>query len=50
MKRLFIESITDPLRVVCNLLAFLIPYVVYKINNRLHEHGDPPWKNNRKNL
>lgn len=25
-------------------LAFLIPYGIYKINQKLHEAGDPPWK------
>lgn len=48
MDRLFIESITDPLRIVCNVLAFAIPYSVYKINIRLHEYGDPPWKKDEK--
>ncbi len=38
------ESITEPLRVFCNILAFAVPYVIYKINLRLHEYGDPPWK------
>lgn len=44
MKLLLWESITDPLRITCNLLAFLIPYVVYKLNRRLHKYGDPTWK------
>lgn len=44
MKELFIQSITDPLRVACNLLAFVIPYVVYRINTHLHQIGNPPWK------
>lgn len=44
MGRLFMESITEPLRVFCNILAFVVPYVIYKVNNRLHEYGDPPWK------
>lgn len=44
MGNLFIQSITEPLRVFCNILAFVVPYVIYKINFRLHEYGDPPWK------
>ncbi|HLR71072.1 MAG TPA: hypothetical protein VK085_06535 [Pseudogracilibacillus sp.] len=44
MWNLFMESITDKLRVFCTILAFIIPYGIYKINNRLHEYGDPPWK------
>jgi len=44
MWQLLIESITEPLRVGCNILAFVVPYAIYKINLRLHEYGDPPWK------
>ncbi|WP_010097133.1 hypothetical protein [Ornithinibacillus scapharcae] len=28
----------------CSLLAFAVPFSVYKINQLLHKHGDPPWK------
>lgn len=42
--RLFIESITEPLRVSCNILVFVVPYVIYKINKRLLKYGNPPWK------
>lgn len=44
MKNVLLESVTDRLRVFCNILAFIVPYVVYKINLKLHEVGDPPWK------
>lgn len=44
MGKLFIESVSDPLRVLCNILAFAVPYGIYKINQRLHKWGDPPWK------
>jgi len=44
MWNLFIQSITDWLRVVCTILAFLIPFLVYTFNKRLHEYWDPPWK------
>lgn len=30
------------------LLAFLIPFLFYKVSNKIHEWGDPPWKNNKK--
>ncbi|GGA76043.1 hypothetical protein GCM10008025_19620 [Ornithinibacillus halotolerans] len=30
--------------IICTILAFLVPYGVYKINQKLHEAGDPPWK------
>ncbi|WP_058304105.1 hypothetical protein [Gorillibacterium timonense] len=26
------------------VLAFLIPYAVYRVNQLLHQYGDPPWK------
>ncbi|MGZ0050478.1 hypothetical protein [Brevibacillus gelatini] len=29
------------------LLAFLIPFLVYKVSNKIHEWGDPPWKNKK---
>lgn len=44
MWKLFIDSITDGLRITCTILAFIIPYSIYKINQLLHKHGDPPWK------
>ncbi|SDC66236.1 hypothetical protein SAMN02799630_01110 [Paenibacillus sp. UNCCL117] len=25
-------------------LSFVIPYVIYRINQALHGQGDPPWK------
>jgi hypothetical protein len=30
------------------VLAFVIPYSIYKINDKLHQLGDPPWKKNNK--
>lgn len=30
--------------IICTVLAFLIPYLTNKINEKLHEYGDPPWK------
>lgn len=41
---LFISSITDKFRMICTILAFVIPYSIYKINLKLREIGDPPWK------
>jgi len=38
------ESVTEPLRVFCNIAAFVIPYGIYKINQHLHKRSDPPWK------
>jgi hypothetical protein len=31
---------------ICTILSFVIPYIFYKVNSKLHEHGDPPWKKN----
>lgn len=40
-----VQYMTDWLRVLCTILAFVIPFAIYKINARLHKYGDPPWKN-----
>lgn len=29
---------------ICTTLSFLIPFSVYKVNQKLHENGDPTWK------
>ncbi|MGN7469858.1 hypothetical protein [Brevibacillus sp. SAFN-007a] len=31
-----------------SVLAFLIPFLFYKLSNKIHEWGDPPWKNTKK--
>lgn len=31
---------------LCTILSFVIPYLIYKINQKLHEYGDPSWKKN----
>lgn len=28
---------------ICTILSGVIPYTIYKINQKLHEIGDPPW-------
>lgn len=38
------------LLILCTILAFVIPFAIYKINNWLHQYGDPIWKQeNREN-
>ncbi|WP_194842114.1 hypothetical protein [Gracilibacillus salitolerans] len=37
-------KLPDKLILVCTVLSFLVPYVIYKINQKLHQNGDPPWK------
>jgi hypothetical protein len=34
---------------LCTVLAFLIPFLVYKVNQKLHENGDPTWKKEEQN-
>jgi hypothetical protein len=34
----------DKLILVCTILAFAVPYSVYKVNQKLHQYGDPAWK------
>ncbi|WP_200816511.1 hypothetical protein [Salirhabdus sp. Marseille-P4669] len=36
--------IPDPLETFAIISSFAIPFLVYKINQKLHESGDPPWK------
>lgn len=31
---------------ICTGLSLAIPMLVYYINQKLHEYGDPPWKKN----
>lgn len=28
----------------CTILSAAVPMLVYTVNKRLHERGDPPWK------
>ncbi|GAB3800380.1 hypothetical protein [Virgibacillus kimchii] len=39
-----ISNLSDGMTVLCTILAFVIPYIIYKINQKLHAIGDPPWK------
>lgn len=38
------QGVINWLSIVCTVLSFVIPYTVYKVNRRLHDYGDPPWK------
>ncbi|WP_197046718.1 hypothetical protein [Oceanobacillus salinisoli] len=38
------ERMPTTLGWIFTVLAFLIPYGTYKINQKLHKSGDPPWK------
>lgn len=39
-----IGRLPNKLVLICTILTYLVPYVVYKINNKLHKSGDPSWK------
>ena len=41
---LFIGFLPGKLILICTIIAFVVPYSVYKINEKLHEDGDPAWK------
>jgi len=49
MWHLIVQYMSDWLRVLCTILAFIIPFSVYKINDYLHRYGDPPWKKSSEN-
>ncbi len=36
--------IPEKLIIIGTVLAFVIPYAVYRINQKLLEKGNPPWK------
>ncbi|WP_196493746.1 hypothetical protein [Ornithinibacillus caprae] len=44
MWQMIVERMPSLLGWFCTLLAFLVPYVTYKINQHLHRTADPPWK------
>jgi hypothetical protein len=34
---------------VLTVLSVLLPWAIYKINQKLHKYGDPPWKKEENN-
>jgi len=38
------ERLPDMTVYLTTVIAFILPYSIYKINDKLHERGDPPWK------
>jgi hypothetical protein len=44
-----VERIPSMLGIVCTILTVAIPYSVYKLNQKLHKIGDPPWKKGKPN-
>ncbi|MFC2949473.1 hypothetical protein [Virgibacillus sediminis] len=39
-----VERLPTMIELICTILAFAIPYTVYKVNRSLRESGDPAWK------
>lgn len=40
----FVDRVPSHLGLFCTFLAFFIPFVTYRINRKLHQEMDPPWK------
>ena len=38
------NNLPDGITIFCSILAFVIPYVIYKVNQMLHAAADPPWR------
>jgi hypothetical protein len=30
--------------IISSIMSALVPWIFYKINQKLHKYGDPPWK------
>ncbi|MFC4559430.1 hypothetical protein ACFO3D_14625 [Virgibacillus kekensis] len=39
-----LDRLPDWAELICAFAAFAVPYSIFKINTKLHEFGDPPWK------
>lgn len=39
-----IDLLPSKMILFASFLSFLIPFLVFKINQKLHKYGDPPWK------
>jgi len=44
MWEMILDRIPSTVALVYTVAAFLVPYGIYKLNNKLHQYGDPPWK------
>ncbi|WP_188691274.1 hypothetical protein [Pullulanibacillus camelliae] len=43
-------GITSSLVIYCTVISFLTPLTLWRINEILHQKGDPPWKKEDKAL
>jgi len=41
---MLMERMPGKLTWICTFLAVVIPYIVYKINEKIHLKMDPPWR------
>ncbi|MFD2760242.1 hypothetical protein [Lentibacillus juripiscarius] len=48
MWSMLLDRIPDVWVFLNALFVFIIPYTIYKVNQKLHQHGDPPWKKENK--
>ncbi|SHG89007.1 hypothetical protein SAMN05216225_10806 [Ornithinibacillus halophilus] len=44
MWQMILERLPSTLGWFYIILSFLLPFLVYKVNQNLHKNGDPPWK------
>ena len=44
MWNIILEHLPGKLTIICTILAYVIPFSVYKINRKLHKDNNPPWK------
>lgn len=44
MMKIIVAHLPTPFTLFFTLLAFVIPYTTYKINQTIHKQIDPPWK------
>jgi len=37
------ERLFEKLVIICTISAFLIPYLMFKANEKFRKYSDPPW-------
>lgn len=48
MWNVVVDRIPGGLAIFCTILAFAIPFTLYKVNQFMHKKYDPPWKDEEK--
>lgn len=49
MVDILVGFLPDKLVLVCTGIAFVMPYAIHRVNKKLHETGDPTWKQKSRN-